>query len=278
MRWALLLLLLGSMSWRADAQAPAPETAYEEGVAALEAGRTEVARAAFARAFEGRPDTRHGLALAATLHELGALSDAIGLYDRLLEGELGALEPERAAAIQQARRRADAGRGALTVDVSDVARVFVDGEPLGEVRPGEPRTHRLDPGVHRVVARRPDATADDAREVQVTITAGATSHVSILLGDREEPTPAAPVVLPEPPSVGGPVLLASAALPLGAGIALGVIFQSRIDEAESSSHRDAQPILQDARPIGHAATAAFVVAGVVAAVGIVWTIVSHVRD
>jgi hypothetical protein len=89
------------------------------------------------------------LNLALVLQERGALAEAIGLYDRILAGELGALpvaESELQAFRERARR--DQARLSVTTRGTEVLEVTLDGELMGAVRPGVELTLRVDPGEH----------------------------------------------------------------------------------------------------------------------------------
>ncbi len=278
-----LASILALIAIRAAAQDAS--TLYADGVQALEAGQSERALELFSQAFEMAPDAERGLALAATLQERERFSEAIVLYDRILEGELGELDADRASAIATARRQAERAQAVLHVQVEgDALDVELDDRPVGTVRRGAALTLRLDPGTYRIRGG-------------IDGTFGTPTSIEVGRSERRDVTLVPPEVAPElvsadvgvpdvqpdpPPPSPSPapwVLLALSAVPAGVGIATGVMFNKRVDRAEAAgNHRDAQPHLDDARPLGRTANASFAVAGAIALTGLIWGIVSRTRD
>lgn len=279
-RLASILVLIAVRVAAQDAS-----TLYADGVEALEAGQSERALELFTQAFEMAPDAERGLALAATLQERERFSEAIVLYDRILEGELGELDADRASAIATARRQAERAQAVLHVQVEgDALDVELDDRPVGTVRRGAALTLRLDPGTYRIRGG-------------IDGTFGTPTSIEVGRSERRDVTLVPPEVTPElvsadvgvpnvqpdppppPPSPAPWVLLALSAVPAGVGIATGVMFNKRVDRAEAAgNHRDAQPHLDDARPLGRTANASFAVAGAIALTGLIWGIVSRTRD
>jgi hypothetical protein len=180
----------------------APPTPYERGLAALEAGDTEGALSAFREALASEPTTEHALAVAATLQERDALGEAIGLYDRLLAGELGVLTAAQSAAIADARTRAVERQGVLMVSVEGAGelRVELDGVAVGSVASGAVLTLRVDPGEHRV-------TGSNAAEVVVTVAASEERPVRLRIAPPPAPVRSVRMVPPEtrpPPDESAP--------------------------------------------------------------------------
>lgn len=259
-------------------------TLYADGVEALEAGQSERALELFTQAFEMAPDAQRGLALAATLQERERFSEAIGLYDRILEGELGELDADRASAIATARRQAERAQAVLHVQVEgDALDVELDDRPVGTVRRGAALTLRLDPGTYRIrggidgtfgTPTSIEVGRSQRRDVTLVPPEVTTELVSADVVPDVQPDPPLP-----PPSPAPWVLLALSAVPAGVGIATGVMFNKRVDRAQAAgNHRDAQPHLDDARPLGRTANASFAVAGAIALTGLIWGIVSRTRD
>lgn len=301
----MIRALVGSFVLLVAAHALAQDDAgrlYDEGVAALEAGESERALDLFRRAFELGPSTEHGLALAATLQQREQLTEAIDLYDRLLGGELGDLDADRTRAIEQARRQADRARAVLHVRVEgDALDVEIEERPVGTVRRGAALTLRLDPGTHRIrggidghfgAPTSIELGRGEQREVTLTppevpmsVETGAESETGAVTGaDTGTETGAGAGAGSESEtdagsgSVGPWIVLGLAAAPLAAGIATGVMFNERVDRAEAAgNHRDAQPHLDDARPLGRTANASFAIAGALALTGLIWGIVSRAR-
>jgi hypothetical protein len=167
--------------------APAAE-AYDRGLAALEAGDTDGALRAFREAFEVEPIPEHALAVAATLQEREALGEAIGLYDRLLAGELGPLTPAQIGAIAEARARASERQAVLTVTVEGARElpVELDGAVVGSVAAGAALTLRVDPGEHRVTGPR--------AEEPIVVTVGASERAAVRLRVASPPSPSPRIV------------------------------------------------------------------------------------
>lgn len=285
---SLVLLVANSALAQEDA-----DTLYDEGVAALEAGESERALELFRGAFEASPTAEHGLALAATLQQRARLTEAIELYDRILDGELGELEPERASAIARARQLADRARAVVLVRVEgDALDVEVERRPVGTVRRGAALTLRLDPGTYRIRGG-------------VEGHFGAPTSVELTRGEQREVT-LAPPTMPDADAddadadgdadadanadadadsdaasrnAGPWILVGLAVVPAAVGVATGVMFNERVDRARAAgNHRDAQPHLDDARPLGRVANASFAIAGALVLTGLIWGIVSRTRN
>jgi hypothetical protein len=166
----LLVLVLSCCSIasaRAQDAAGSPGRAsYDAGVTALEAGDSELALERFREA--ARLDQRADfvLALAATLQERSGLTEAIGLYTRLLASEFGELQESQRSGVEAAVESARSQLAVLTVTVSDIERVRVelDGREVGAVGPSAALTLSIDPGEHELAG-----SADGRRASRVRI-------------------------------------------------------------------------------------------------------------
>lgn len=276
--WMLCVCLLPSL---ARAQDSAQE-AYDAGVSALERNDSEAALEAFraSLAIESRPDT--ALALAATLQERGALSEAIAFYDRLLSAEYGSLDAAIAGAVQRARDAADMNRATLTVVGAEELGVEVDGTRVGIASSEIPLVVRLDPGEHLLRAR---VDGQLSAPLSVHLRTSERRELTLHAPQRaERVVESRPAILHPPgrevrrPRAGPWVLLGSSLAPLAIGIGTGVAFRRRVDEARDAGNlRDAEPIIQHAQRLGNAATATFALAGALAAAGFVWVIIDRRR-
>ncbi|MBO6938561.1 MAG: hypothetical protein JJ863_26575 [Deltaproteobacteria bacterium] len=267
----------------ATASAQAGEEAYQRGVAALEEGDTEGAVDAFREAFATEPNPRHALALAATYQQRGDFPAALGLYDRLLEGDVGELSERQGEAVREARDAAVARVVTLEVSTADdrAMTLEVDGRASGRVTADAPLLLRLDPGQHRVRGLGDDESVSET--LLIDVAAGGRREVTLTLGEAPEPEADEPVVEPtEPPParpVGPWIVLAAAGLPLALGIVGGVLHNASLDDADlAPSQVEAAPFIDDARRFGRVATTGFVLAGAFVVAGVVWAIVAGRRS
>ena len=171
-------------------EAESPEespSAYQLGVQALEAGRTEEAVTHFQAAFDADRSTQNALALAATLQESGALQQAIELYRVLLSDELGALDADTAQRVVAARALARSQLATARLRTTDarILRVFVDGELVGSLSANAALELQLDPGAHQFVAEFEGARGE---EITQNLAAGAAADIE-LRGAVSAPSP-----------------------------------------------------------------------------------------
>ncbi len=276
-RAAWALVLASTLVPRlAAAQGLSPEALYQAGIEALERREPELARQRFAAAVEATPDARYALALAATLQELGAPTEAIGWYDRLLAGELGPLEEDRRAAITEARAQARALQAELVIRVRGAAEATVelDEADAGVAGANAPLRLRVDAAVHRLRARRGDARSE---AVVLEPRTGETREITL-----DAPPAAAAAPLPPSPVAEAPrevdpapwIVLGLAALPLGVGVGAGAAFLGAVDQARAApDHRAAAGFERDAHSFAVVADVSFAVAGALAIVGLVWGLI-----
>ncbi|MEM9195523.1 MAG: tetratricopeptide repeat protein [Myxococcota bacterium] len=212
---------LTSVTLTASAQSETPRSLFEAGSAALREGRPVEALSLFRRSFalENRAST--AWALAVTLQEVRQVTEAIDLYDRLLDGEFGE-PPVPEAQIEEVRAAALASQSELVIRVRGDFQlgVEVDGGLRGAVMPGASLTVRVDPGAHRVRGVGDDRTTG---EQNITMAPGERTDVELAL--RRVPR-----VLPESPGPEldatlepGPEEEGASVLPWVLGVGAGVL-------------------------------------------------------
>ena len=276
-----LCLCASIIGVRAQAQEREPpqtaEELYAEGVAALERGEAGDARAAFARAAERQPDARYVLALAATLQELGAVSEAVRHYDRLLAGDLGELDPERTAAVNRAREVARGQQAILEITFvgSTPVDIELDDTIVGSAQPGASLAFRLDPGTHRIRARIGDAVGETveirlATSQERRLRIEAPTALTTTRSPGAESTESPPRSSTDP----GPfILLGLSAIPVGVGIAAALLFQDQLGFANAApDHRSAHPHAVEADRFGIVANISFALGGAMITASLVWLI------
>jgi len=119
----------------------------------------------------------------------------------------------------------------------------------------------------------PERAAVSARVAEIRAMESAPPEAAALSEPEPEPEP---VEATTSPSVGPWIVLASAALPLGSGIATGVLSAGAIDDARDSSDQpSAKEDADRARRLARAANASFAIAGALAIAGVVWAIVDR---
>lgn len=279
MRWLLILTVLFAS---ATTSAQAGDEAYQRGVAALEEGDANRAVDAFREAFATEPNPRHALALAATYQQRGDYLAAVGLYDRLLEGEVGELSERQSEAVREARDAAVARVVTLEVSTGDgrAMTLEVDGAASGRVTADEPLLLRLEPGQHRVRGVGDDDSVSET--LLIDVGAGGRREVTLTLDEAPDVEEVEHIVEePIPPArPAGPwILLGMAGLPIGLGIVGGVLHNAALDDADlAPSQVEAAPFIDDARRFGRMATTSFVLAGALVLTGVIWAIVGRRRS
>ncbi len=159
LRW-LPGLVLGVFALAAPLEAQSNEVearaSFELGMRELDAGRYRDATVAFERSFSLAPRLPTAFNWALALRGLGHALDAEVLYQRLLDGELGALRATDRSAVEGLMRevRESIGTLELTIEGPDPLEVRLDGVVIAEA-PGE-SSHRVDPGEHLLVASAQD--------------------------------------------------------------------------------------------------------------------------
>lgn len=180
--WVALALVaaLLSASPRAEAQESARER-FEAGMEALDAGRFRDAAVAFERSFALGPRLPTAFNWALALRGLGEALAAERLYQRLLDGELGALRPRDRAAVETLRDEVRATIGELRLSLEGPASLAtlearLDGEEIATA-PGTV-TLRVDPGEHVIVV---SALDHESVEHRFTTEGGAVTAIALRL-------------------------------------------------------------------------------------------------
>lgn len=276
-RWLLFSLLV---AWALPLQAQSTD-AYDQGVAALEAGNVDGALVHFRRAARENPTLDTMLALGATLQEAGHFADAIAEYQALLRGDWGPLPIEDRAFIEEAMVVAQSHLATLHVH-SNVAQTAIecDGDPIGAASPGAPITIAIEAGPHRIQANA-EGHAPTTQAVQLRQNQHQELHLNLT------PLPA-PVVAeavslsPEPTQAARPgpwILLGASAVPILAGTITGLQVNARIsDSRHANSHRESQAHIDDAHQLRGWSYASFAIAGAMVIAGTVWLLLDRRRN
>lgn len=228
MRAALALFLALAATLPARAQEASDETRaralFAEGREALRDGRPDDARAALDRSMRLVPNAgtafNLGVANLATDHPV----EAHALFEQLLDGAHGPLEPRQAQQVETLDQRARDAIATLRVDVAGAAQaeVRVD-ERRSVVTTERPWNVSLDPGTHRVALI---FEGEPRHERELTLAAGEQRVLTLRVPSA---APTAPAAQGEEPSEGesvaeSPWLWVTLAVALlGAGVAIGVV-------------------------------------------------------
>lgn len=148
------LVVVGAAGSRARAQGSEPEARalFERGSAAVRAGRLADARRDLERSLALVPRASTGFNLVVALRGMGELVSANDVCERLLGGELGALEDAQRAQATSVCADTREGIATLRVRAAGAApfELRVDGLSLGMLAPGDELDQALDPGAHVV--------------------------------------------------------------------------------------------------------------------------------
>lgn len=173
----LVVLLCAAPAAAQDEEARA-RALFDEARVAFDAGRFPEARAQLEASLALLPRAPTALNLARVQQSMGDVLDAEAMLNRLLDGELGALEPERRAQVEQLLGEVREDAVTLRVSVDRESRVTLDGADRAEARPDNPLELRADPGEHVVAARAEDGAS--ARE-SIELRPGASQEVALNL-------------------------------------------------------------------------------------------------
>ncbi len=267
---------------------------YREGVAAATAGLWTEARDRFRQTLAIRSSPKVLFSLAQAEEQLGQVASAQADYGRAHEGAKAAGESEVVLAADQARQAVAPRVPHIRVVVSgaDPASVnaTLDDQPVAVGT-----SVAADPGAHRLLV-----SAPGMREVTSSIAIGERQQLDVPV--RLEPVRLVPIPLnaaavPAAPVSGlavpgatngaavpwrtvGLVTMGAGVVVLGASAALGLVAKSEDDQSNSSGCQgdnctaSAAVVRRDALGAANAATALFVVGGVLAASGLVLWLVA----
>ena len=198
-RGAIAALLFAALlvpgAARADEPRPPPSAAavdqakrlFDEATEALRVGRFADAVKALRASFDLVPRTATAFNLAVALRGTGDVLGALGLFDRLLSGELGALDAAKRAQVAELRAEVARDVAAVTITATgaEAVEVRLDGRILGVTR-GEPITAKVNPGAHRIVASAPDR---ETAERALDVAPGASPTVALTLRPARDERP-----------------------------------------------------------------------------------------
>jgi hypothetical protein len=284
---ALFLFLAGGVAVAApsEAEKAAARKLVAVGDDHLAHGRYADALEAYRGADEIMKVPTTGIEVARTLVLLGRLLEAQQVLARITSAP-GDGEP---SAFARARETATALAADLEVRVPTLE-VAIEPDVEGAVitvdgRPIEALTHdrgplRLDPGPHQIVA-----TAPGHRRVsrEVTLVERRPARVVLLLEPEAAPAPTPRADTPAPATDEGVDLLPLSIAGFGlaaagaiAGAVTGALSLGKVGEAEdlcggrTGCSSDARALVDDAATLAHVSTASFAVAGLGAALGVIF--------
>ena len=154
---------------------------FEQGTEAVDDGRLADGRELLRSAAELCPILQVWFNLGFALRRSGFTSEAIEIFEALLDGRYGALtaDQERTIREQLNGARGELGTFRLTVTPEGAARVSLDGRVVGAMTVGAPFVFRADAGSHVVAASLEEARA----ERRVDIARGQMLDVALELED-----------------------------------------------------------------------------------------------
>lgn len=159
---------------------------FEVGMRALTDARFHDAARELAISHRLLPNVANAFNLAVALLRVARVQESIALFEALLSGSFGELEAAQRTAIQTRIDEAARALAELHVQIrgTEVARIVVDGQEVGETRSGVLSVH-VDPGPRRV-----EAAAEGFEDAAETARAesGAAVTVELTLSPRSRET------------------------------------------------------------------------------------------
>jgi hypothetical protein len=159
---------------------------FEQAAEALQVGRFTEAVDLLRRSLELEPRPSTAFNLAVALRGMGDLLAAERMFEQLVDGQYGSVEPRKRKEVRSmlGEVRAEIAELSVRIRGSESAAVRLDGEGVATVRRGEALEVRVNPGRHQLEAR---ARGREPVERAIELSPGSSERVTLELPPDRRP-------------------------------------------------------------------------------------------